>query len=116
MNKILFLLTMTGLTSYAQTNISGKILDNKNKPLPGISITLKNTYDGTTSDSSGNYSFTSTEKGEQTLEASSSGYRSFEQKINLAGNSLAINISLKELVTELKAVVISAGTFEASDQ
>ncbi len=27
-----------------------------------------------------------------------------------------INISLKEEVTELKAVVITAGTFEASDQ
>ena len=30
--------------------------------------------------------------------------------------SLNINISLKEEITELKAVVISAGTFEASDQ
>ncbi|MDB5198322.1 MAG: TonB-dependent receptor [Chitinophagaceae bacterium] len=116
MNKILFFLLLTGSSAFAQINISGKILDNKNKPLAGISISLKNTYDGTTTDSLGNFSFITTEKGEQTLEASSSGYRSFEQKINLSGTALTVNISLKELVTELKAVVISAGTFEASDQ
>src|SRR6186997_460665 len=116
MSKIILFLLLITSSAFAQTNISGKVLDNKNKPLPGVSITLKNTYDGTTTDSSGNYSFTTTEKGEQTIEASSSGYRSFEQKINLSGTALTINISLKELVTELKAVVISAGTFEASDQ
>lgn len=116
MNKIFFFLLLLNYTSQAQTTISGKILDNKNKTLPGISITIKNTYDGTTSDSAGNYSFNTTEKGEQILEASSSGYRSFEQKINLSGAALSVNIVLKELVTELKAVVISAGAFEASDQ
>jgi hypothetical protein len=123
MSRIILLLFLSSSSAFAQINISGKILDNKSKPLPGISISLKNTYDGTTTDSSGNYFFTTTEKGEHTLEASSSGYRSFEQKINLpagsqglSGSSLVINISLKELVTELKAVIISAGTFEASDQ
>ncbi len=100
----------------AQVKISGKITGNKNAPLAGISITLKNTYDGTTSDSTGNYSFTTDEKGEQTLLVSATGYKSSEQKINLGGVPLTINFLLKENITELKAVVISAGTFEASDQ
>ena len=116
MNKFLFLLLLINCSAQGQTSISGKILDNKNKPIPGISITLKNTYDGTTSDSLGNYSFSTTEKGAQTIETSATGYKPFEQPINLAGQPLALNISLKELVTELKAVVISAGAFEASDQ
>ncbi len=116
MNKLFFLLLLINYSAQGQTNISGKILDNKNKPLLGISISLKNTYDGTTTDSSGNYSFITEEKGEQTLEASATGYKPFEQKINLTGIPVTVNISLKELVTELKAVVISAGTFEASDQ
>ena len=116
MRKLFFLIIFINASVYGQSNISGKIQDNKNKPIGGISISLKNTYDGTTTDSLGNYSFTTTEKGEQTLEATGNGYRSFEQNINLTGNPLTINISLKELVTELKAVVISAGTFEASDQ
>ncbi|MEO5781654.1 MAG: carboxypeptidase-like regulatory domain-containing protein, partial [Ginsengibacter sp.] len=116
MHKFLFLLLLINYSAQGQTNISGKILDNKNKPLTGISITLKNTYDGTTSDSLGNYSFSTGEKGAQTLEISATGYKPFEQPINLAGQPVTLNISLKELVTELKAVVISAGTFEASDQ
>ena len=116
MHKILCFVFLISFSANAQTNISGKILDNKNKPISGISISLKNTYDGTTTDSSGNYSFKTDEKGEQTLEASATGYKPFEQKINLTGTPITQNISLKELVTELKAVVISAGTFEASDQ
>ena len=36
--------------------------------------------------------------------------------IDLEGTPLLINISLKEEITELKAVVITAGAFEASDQ
>ena len=47
----------------AQVNISGKITDNHNNALPGISISIQNSYDGTTSDSLGNYSFTTSEKG-----------------------------------------------------
>jgi len=47
----------------AQTTIAGKVTDKKN-PLIGVSITLKDTYDGATSDSSGKYSFKTSEKGE----------------------------------------------------
>ncbi len=81
-----------------------------------ISVSLLDSYDGATSDSLGNYFFNTTEKGEQTLQATAAGYKPFEQKITLNGSPLTINIELKEQVTELKAVVISAGTFEASDQ
>jgi hypothetical protein len=45
----------------AQTTIAGKVTDKKN-PLIGVSITLKDTYDGATSDSSGKYSFKTSEK------------------------------------------------------
>jgi len=110
------LLALAVFSVKAQVKISGKAVDNKNKPLPGVSIVLKNTYDGATSDSSGNFSFTTSEKGEQVIEASSSGYRSFEQKISITGSDIKISITLKELITELKAVVITAGSFEASDK
>jgi hypothetical protein len=100
----------------AQVIISGKVVDNKNKSLAGVSITLKNTYDGATTDSSGNFTFTTTEKGEQMLQASSSGYRPFDQKIIIASSNITITVTLKELITELKAVVITAGSFEASDK
>lgn len=113
--SLLFFLSLGYLVS-AQTKISGKVTDKKN-PLIAVSITLKDTYDGATTDSSGKYSFTTTEKGEFLLTATSVGYKPFEQKIILEGKgTLAIDIVLKEEVTELSAVVISAGTFEASDR
>ena len=110
------LLILSVIAAKAQVKVSGKVLDNKNKPLAGISIVLKDTYDGATTDSTGNFSFSTTEKGEQVLVASSSGYRAYEQKINISSTAITVNIILKELVTELKAVVISTGSFEASDK
>ncbi len=117
MHRILYIAFLfTAYSGIAQVKISGKIVDNHNHPLHGVSVSLLDSYDGATSDSLGNYSFNTTEKGEQTLQATSAGYKSFDQKITIAGVPQTINISLKEQVTELKAVVISAGTFEASDQ
>lgn len=112
--SFLFFIGISGMLT-AQTIITGKVTDKKN-PLPGVSITLKDTYDGATSDSAGKFSFRTIEKGEFTLVATSIGYKLFEQKIKPEGGTLTMNIVLKEEVTELSAVVISAGTFEASDR
>ena len=100
----------------AQVKVSGKINDTKGKPVYGVSITLKDTYDGATSDSSGNFSFATAEKGKHTVEASIIGYRPYEQEIIIEKTSIVLNVTLKELVTELKAVVISAGSFVAGDK
>ena len=110
----LFLFVFT--TTNAQIAISGRITDNKNKPLRGASIQLKDSYDGATSDSSGSYSFTTDEKGEHFLQVSASGYFAVVQKIMIGASPPVQNIALKEQITELKAVVITAGSFEASDK
>ena len=115
-NLFTLLLALLVFSLKAQVKISGKALDNKNKPLAGVSITLKNTYDGATTDSAGNFTFTTSEKSEQVIEATSSGYRSFEQKITIGATNITVSVTMKEQVTELKAVVISTGSFEASDK
>ena len=115
---VLFLLMILGLPGFikAQVTVSGKVADKKN-PLPGVSITLKDTYDGATTDSTGKFSFKTDEVGDFTLIFSSIGYNVYEQTIKLEkGKNLALDIILKEEITELSAVVISAGTFEASDR
>jgi hypothetical protein len=104
------------LFSSAQTRISGTVRDGKNKPLAGVSIGLKDTYDGATSDSLGHFSFTTSEKGAQVLTASLIGYRTAELPVNMTEAIGPMALVLKEEVTELKAVVISAGAFEASDR
>jgi vitamin B12 transporter len=111
----LLVLLLSCLLASGQTTLSGKIKDNKGRPVHGASISLKDTYDGATSDSLGNYRFRTTEKGEQILLVTSIGFKLYEQKVAVAGATLTIDITLKEEPNELTAVVITAGTFEASD-
>jgi len=111
----LTILTLTCLLASAQTFITGKVKDNKGKPVNGASIAIKDSYDGATSDSTGSYRFRTTEKGEHMLLVTSIGYKLNEQTITITGVSLTIDISLKEEPNELTAVTITAGTFEASD-
>ncbi len=101
--------------SPAQT-ISGVVTSSKGTPLAGVSIALKDTYDGGTSNADGSFSFITSERGEQILIATAIGYKPSEQKLNLAALPAKITILLKEEITELAAVVISAGSFEASDK
>ena len=101
--------------SFAQTKVEGKIKDNKGKPVLGVSITLKDTYDGAVSDSSGNYNFTTTEKGSHVLEFTNVNYDSYQATVDLEGTALTINASLKEKFNELNAVTVTAGSFEAGD-
>lgn len=100
----------------AQTKISGKISDTKNSPLPGANIYIKDTYDGVTSKLDGTFSFKTNEKGEVFLIASSVGYKKYENKIVLKKGELKIDIVLEEEITQMNAVVVSAGSFEASDE
>lgn len=116
--KILYtlfgLLLLTG-SSYSQVKITGNVTA-KGKPVIGASLTLKDTYDGGITDSSGKFSFSTTEKGNFVLEVRSVGYKTIEQNITLATETINLNFSLKEEVTELSAVTVTAGSFEASDR
>lgn len=117
--RIGFMLLMAAFsfhTGISQVTIKGVVKDHNSNPIPGASISLKGSYDGATADSTGRYSFKTSEKGEQYLVITSIGYRPFEQRISLASGVLTIDAVLKEEVSELTAVVISAGTFEASDR
>lgn len=109
------LITLTAFCCIGQVKITGKVVDNKNRALPGVSISLKDSYDGGTSDSTGQFNFSTSETGPHVLTATVTGYKPTEQNVTLAQTALTINFQLKEMVTELKAVVISAGAFEASE-
>lgn len=113
---LILIIMLLGNAALAQVKIAGKILDGKGKPVAGASITLRDTYDGATTDSLGNFSFSTTENGKRILEASIIGFRPYEQELTIGNSNITVNISMKELVTELKAVVISAGSFVASDK
>jgi len=112
MRQLMFamIFIMGVLTVGAQTTtIKGVVKDNKQNPVPGASISIKDSYDGGTSDTAGKYSFKSTEKGEQTLVITSIGFKPFEQKIKLEGGVITINVQMKEEISEL--IVITPLSF-----
>lgn len=99
-----------------QVTISGRITDDSNNPLPSANIFLKETYDGASSNPDGTYSFVTTENGPQILAVSYVGYQSQELAITISGNNIKHDFKLKEEASTLNTVVISAGSFEASDE
>lgn len=112
---LLFTFAFT-FTLIAQITISGKVLGRNNKPLKNVSVTLKDTYDGATTDETGNYKFATSEKGSQILIFSHPKFIEIEKSIQIEDKNLILNAELKESVSEIDAVVISAGSIEASDK
>lgn len=117
MRKLMMLMVLltTGATAFAQVTISGKVKDNKGRPVTAATVTLKDTYDGAVADSMGNYRFTTMEKGSFLFQVSSTGYKSFEQQITIGTTNLVIDATIKEELNELKAVTVTAGSFAAGD-
>ena len=116
MRKLLLLTALLFHIFLVRGQVTGTVRDTKNKPLRGASISIKDSYDGATTDSLGHFRFSTTEKGEQVLIVTAIGYKGSEQKILIGDQELVVTIQLKEEINEMKAVVITAGSFEASDK
>ncbi len=106
---------MISTYSFSQTTVQGNVKDKKGNPIAGVSITLKGTYDGTITDSSGNYQFTTSEKGKYVLSFTNVNYDDDSSIIELEGKTITINKTVKEKFNILNAVTVTAGSFEAGD-
>lgn len=115
--KSIFTLSIILLTTvlFSQTTISGKIVDEKGKPVAAANIFIDGTYDGTSSSEVGEFTFETKTKGNQTLVVSFLIYESSKIVIDVA-NAKNLTVKLRESVTSLDAVVITAGTLEAGDK
>ncbi|MBU0940524.1 MAG: TonB-dependent receptor [Bacteroidetes bacterium] len=101
--------------SFAQSTISGKVVDKKGKFIAGANIYIDGTYDGATTNENGHFSFTTTATGNQVLVASFLVYETSKTTINITDFQNKI-IVLQETSNTLDAVVISAGTMETGDK
>jgi len=112
---IILLFFFSFVQSFAQVKISGKVTF-RNKGIPEVNVTLKDTYDGATTDVNGNFSFETSEKGIQKLTFTHAKYYEIEKQIDIEDKDQTINVELKEQINEIDAVVVSAGSIEASDK
>ncbi|MGN6420862.1 MAG: SusC/RagA family TonB-linked outer membrane protein [Pseudobacter sp.] len=96
-------LLLLAVPAAAQTKkITGKITDENNKPLEGVSISVKSAQTGATSNAEGTYSITVPGNAE-VLVFSNVGFA--EKQVTIAGNSV-INVTLQKDVAGLNEVVV----------
>jgi len=115
----IFSILFTALFAFsaqAQHKISGTVVDNKERPVRGANVYLDNTLDGGTTDSLGVFRFTTTETGNQTIVATEVSHETAGMPIVITGDVSGIVLHLKaNAVHDLDVVVITAGSFEASN-
>lgn len=101
--------------SKAQTKITGLLKSPKGIPVVNANIFLKDTYDGASTDSTGRFSFVTTAAGQKTLRFSALNFETDSVQLTLDNKSIILNLTIKEAVSQLQMVTISAGSFVAGD-
>jgi len=100
----ILLLLFCGLT-YAQTTISGTVLDDSSQPIPGANVIVVGTTSGTITDFDGNFTLTIDLNPPFSVQASSIGFETVI--VEVTSNNQVIGFLLNE-GTALDEVVISA--------
>ncbi|WP_136482062.1 TonB-dependent receptor [Cognatitamlana onchidii] len=90
---------------YAQTTITGSVVDDNEQPIPGANIIVLGTSTGTVTDFDGNFTLTYSQNPPFSVQASSIGFETVTQEITT--NNQSVKFILQE-GTALDEVVISA--------
>lgn len=98
---VLLVVLMAQLTFAQERTVSGIVKDNANLPIPGASVLIKGTRNGTQTNFDGKYSIKVAP--DQTLVISFIGMKTQEVK----ANATTINVSLANSATELEGVTVT---------
>lgn len=110
LSVVLLLMLSVGYAQAQDVQVSGTVSDETGSPLPGVSILLKGTTRGTTTDLDGKYSISGPASG--VLVYSFIGYTTFEETV---GNRSRIDVSLSPDLEDLEeVVVVGYGTVKKS--
>jgi TonB-linked SusC/RagA family outer membrane protein len=105
------MLSVAALAQQPGRTITGNVKDEKNEPLPGVSVIIAGTNTGVMTDANGNYSIKV--NGNQTLRFSFVGYLAKDMETNGVST---VNVSLVPDAKQLKdVVVIGYGTSSKKD-
>jgi TonB-linked SusC/RagA family outer membrane protein len=101
LSVVLMLLLSVGYAQAQNVQVAGTVSDETGSPLPGVTILLKGTTSGTTTDLDGKYSISGPTSG--VLVYSFIGYNSTEIVI---GNQSQINVSMSPDLSNLEEIVV----------
>ncbi|UMB59149.1 TonB-dependent receptor [Lutibacter sp. A80] len=100
---LLIFLSFASIFGYSQDKeIKGNVVDTNGMPLPGVSVLVKNTTNGASTDFDGNFTITNVEKGQILLFS----YVGFVNKEIVIDNETTINVVLSEDLQSLDEVVV----------
>ena len=102
---IWFVLGCCFSAALAQTiSVKGTVTDESKLPMPGVSVVVKGTTHGTSTDIDGKYELQA--KAGDVLEFSSVGYTTQSKKVVGGGKSYSLSVVLKENTQQLSEVVV----------
>ena len=97
--------------------LSGSVRGEDNAPIQGANVYLVDSYDGTTTDEDGNFSFATEQTGEKLITIHLIGYQDHTASVDLSKPTAKLNIILKEQALRLAGATVTASRdFEASDR
>lgn len=101
-----------GIAAQQQRSVSGKVTDSSGAPMPGVTVAIKGTSQGTITDTNGGYSFSKV-PADATLIFSFVGMKT--QEVKIAGKT-SLNIILEEETIGIEEVIsIGYGSMKKSD-
>lgn len=105
MKKLLLLLVFATFTNFAQ--IRGIVTDEKGNPLPFVTIYSANTYNGTTTNDSGNFELSCKSIGKQVIIFQYLGFKTQKIPITIEKLPFQLNVQLVEESYTLNEVIIN---------
>lgn len=105
----LFFLSLT-----ASAQLKGKIISKNGEPIAFVSVAVAGTYNGTSSNESGQYSVAITKLGQYKIVFRCIGYKTKEVEVTVTKLPQTLNISLETESYQLKEVVISGNENQAN--
>ena len=117
LSKILICLILVApFTCHAQSILKGTVKDAKGSPIEYVNVFIKNSTDGSVTDSMGRFKIITKLQGNQVINVSFIGYEQLSSPVTLADKEYNLSFILKEAANMLDEIVISAGTIEANNE
>jgi iron complex outermembrane receptor protein len=106
--KNIFIALLVGFSgiSYAQNSISGVVTDEKNQPLPAVSIYAPEIHKGTVTDADGKYALNGVPSGQLKIIFSYIGFTTAEKNIDVQKQT-TLDVALVETVHQMDEVIVS---------
>ncbi len=113
---LIYFLLFGQFTCTAQSIIKGTVKDAKGIPIEYVNVFIRNSTDGSITDSLGRFKIITKLNGNQVINVSFIGYEQISYPLTISDKEYSLTFKLREAANMLDEIVISAGTIEANNE